>query len=57
MITGKARRIRMPYCPKCGNNVDETMAFCPKCGTALKSTTPSQAAPEPARETGKAGET
>ena len=26
----------MPYCPKCGNNVDETMAFCPKCGTALK---------------------
>ncbi len=37
----------MPYCPKCGNNVDETMAFCPKCGTAL-STTPSQAAPESA---------
>ena len=36
----------MPYCPKCGNNVDETMAFCPKCGTALKDTTPSQAAPE-----------
>ena len=25
----------MPYCPKCGNNVDETMVFCPKCGTAL----------------------
>ena len=36
----------MPYCPKCGNNVDETMAFCPKCGTAIKGTTPSQAAPE-----------
>ena len=36
----------MPYCPKCGNNVDETMAFCPKCGTALKDTTPSQEAPE-----------
>jgi len=35
----------MPYCPKCGNNVDETMAFCPRCGTALKGTTPSQAAP------------
>jgi uncharacterized membrane protein YvbJ len=46
MITGKARRIRMPYCPKCGSTVDETMAFCPKCGTALKVTTPSQAAPE-----------
>ena len=36
----------MPYCPKCGNKVDETMAFCPKCGTALKDATPSQAAPE-----------
>jgi uncharacterized membrane protein YvbJ len=46
MITGKARRIRMPYCPKCGNKVDETMAFCSNCGTALKRTTPSQAAPE-----------
>ncbi len=34
----------MPYCPKCGNNVDETMAFCPKCGTALKATIPSQEA-------------
>ncbi|MGD0995426.1 MAG: zinc ribbon domain-containing protein [Candidatus Bathyarchaeia archaeon] len=36
----------MPYCPKCGNKVDETMAFCPNCGTALKRTTPSQAPPE-----------
>ena len=36
----------MPYCPKCGNNIDETMAFCPKCGTALKNATPSQATPE-----------
>jgi len=37
----------MPFCPKCGNNVDETMDFCPKCGTALKSATiPSQAALE-----------
>ena len=35
----------MPYCPKCGNKVDETMAFCPKCGTSLKCATPSQAAP------------
>src|SRR5208282_3645919 len=45
-ITGKARRKRMPYCPKCGSNVDETMTFCPKCGTTLKDTTPSPAAPE-----------
>ncbi|MGA3289104.1 MAG: zinc ribbon domain-containing protein [Candidatus Bathyarchaeia archaeon] len=36
----------MPYCLKCGNNVDETMAFCPKCGAALKSTTPSEVVPE-----------
>ena len=36
----------MPYCLKCGNKVDETMIFCPNCGTALKATTPSQAAPE-----------
>jgi uncharacterized membrane protein YvbJ len=34
----------MSYCPKCGNNVDETMVFCPKCGTALKSPAPSPAA-------------
>ena len=49
----------MPYCPKCGNNVDETMAFCPKCGTALKDTTPSQAAPESEEQEKqeKAGET
>ena len=26
----------MPYCPKCGNKVEETMAFCPKCGTPAK---------------------
>ena len=26
----------MPYCPKCGSEVDETMAFCSKCGTSLK---------------------
>ena len=28
----------MPYCPKCGSEVDETMAFCSKCGTSLKGT-------------------
>jgi uncharacterized membrane protein YvbJ len=33
----------MPYCPKCGNQVDETVAFCPRCGTSLKGA----ASPEP----------
>ena len=33
----------MPYCPKCGNKVDETAAFCPRCGTSLKGA----ASPEP----------
>ena len=40
----------MPYCPKCGNKVDDTMAFCPTCGTALKDATPSPAAPICAKE-------
>lgn len=26
----------MPYCPKCGNEVNEEMDFCPNCGTSLK---------------------
>ncbi len=26
----------MPYCPKCGNLVDENMTFCPRCGAPLK---------------------
>jgi hypothetical protein len=26
----------MPYCPKCGNEVDETIAFCPRCEISLK---------------------
>ena len=26
----------MPYCPKCGNKVDETMTFCPNCGASLE---------------------
>jgi hypothetical protein len=42
--------IRMPYCPKCGNDVDETMAFCPKCGTALNSTMPNQEANNSVKE-------
>jgi uncharacterized membrane protein YvbJ len=36
----------MPSCPKCGNNIDETMFFCPRCGTALKTAPPIQAEPE-----------
>ena len=38
----------MPYCPKCGNNVDETTAFCPKCGNSTRSTTPTQPTQTPA---------
>jgi uncharacterized membrane protein YvbJ len=33
----------MPYCPKCGNQVDENMTFCPRCGSPLKA----QAQPAP----------
>ncbi len=39
----------MPYCPKCGNLVDETMTFCPRCGAPLKGQAASvQAQPVPA---------
>jgi len=31
----------LPYCPKCGSKVDETMAFCPQCGAPLKAAVPS----------------
>jgi rRNA maturation protein Nop10 len=45
----------MPYCWKCGNKVEETMAFCPNCGTALKVATPSQPAPvQPCQRSEKA---
>ena len=27
---------RVPYCPKCGAQIEENMGFCPKCGAALK---------------------
>jgi VIT1/CCC1 family predicted Fe2+/Mn2+ transporter len=37
--------ITMSYCPKCGNEVNETMAFCPHCGTALKGPPTDQTAP------------
>ncbi len=35
----------MSYCPKCGNEINETMAFCPHCGTALKGPPTDQTAP------------
>lgn len=31
----------MPYCPKCGSEVEEDMAFCPKCGASLREKEPS----------------
>ncbi len=37
----------MPYCPKCGNQVDENMTFCPRCGAPLKMGAQAQAAPAP----------
>lgn len=38
----------MPYCPKCGNEIQENMAFCPRCGAPLKMEAPPQPAPVPA---------
>ena len=39
----------MPFCPKCGNQVEENMTFCPRCGAPLKREAPVQAvAPAPA---------
>ncbi len=35
----------MPYCPVCGNKIEETMAFCPTCGASLKGLAPSSVAP------------
>jgi uncharacterized Zn finger protein (UPF0148 family) len=35
----------MSYCPKCGNEVDETMTFCPICGAPLKYAATSQTPP------------
>ncbi len=37
----------MPYCPKCGNQVDENMTFCPRCGASLKAEPGTRAAPPP----------
>lgn len=44
----------MPYCPKCGNQVDENMTFCPRCGASLKieaqaPTAPPAPSPPPVR--------
>ena len=30
----------MPYCPKCGSEINEDMTFCPKCGAPLKAASP-----------------
>jgi hypothetical protein len=35
----------MSYCPKCGNQVDDTMTFCPRCGASLRGATTSQPPP------------
>lgn len=43
----------MPYCPKCGNQVEDNMTFCPRCGAALKVET-AQAAPVTAPRAEKA---
>lgn len=36
----------MPYCPKCGNLVDENMTFCPRCGSPLKGEAAQAAQPQ-----------
>ena len=33
----------MPYCPKCGNQVEDNMTFCPRCGASLKADTAARA--------------
>jgi F0F1-type ATP synthase assembly protein I len=30
----------MPYCHKCGSEVNESMAFCSECGTPIKAAAP-----------------
>jgi len=37
----------VPYCPKCGNKVEENMTFCPRCGSSLKMEDQAQAPAAP----------
>ena len=46
----------MPYCPKCGNEVQENMAFCPRCGAPLKMEASPQPAPAPVPQRVEKGE-
>ncbi len=46
----------MPYCPKCGNQVEDNMTFCPRCGAPLKVEAPVQAAPAVAPQRGEKAE-
>ena len=47
----------MSYCPKCGNQVDDTMTFCPRCGASLKGATVGQPSPaQPYRRTNEKSE-
>ena len=44
----------MPYCLKCGSEIEDKMTFCPDCGTQLKDAEPTNAAsftPSPKQET------
>ena len=46
----------MPYCPKCGNQIEENMTFCPRCGAPLKVEAPAQAAPASVSQRSEKGE-
>jgi uncharacterized membrane protein YvbJ len=44
----------MPYCPKCGNKVEENMNICPNCGAPLSGGTHNQSTlPPEEKETQK----
>ena len=46
----------MSYCPKCGNQVDETMTFCPRCGASLKMEPSARPVPPPTYRRGEKSE-